>query len=129
MIESEFNFLGYKVSEIRCSIADHFGKTPEQIHQNINIENNFSEKEKRFVEVVLNINIESESKSFSFFIKIKGGFKASETMDEELFKKLSQQNGPAIMFPFARSIVATYTAQANIPPIILPIINFVIDKK
>lgn len=125
MKESEFRFLGYRISEIRFTVGDNFAKVREAIKQNIDIENNFSEKDNRFVEVVLNITVESESKSILFFLKIKGAFKAAETMDEKIFKTLAQQNGPAILFPFARSIITSYTAQANIPPIILPTINFV----
>ncbi len=129
MKESEFKFLGYRISEIRCLIDDNFGKIDESLKHDIKIENNFSKKDPKFVEVVLNITVNSESEKLFFFIKIKGGFQASDEMDDSLFKKLSQQNAPAILFPFARSIITSYTAQANIPPIILPSVNFVFSEK
>lgn len=129
MNESEFKFLGYRISRIECTIKDEFGKEPEKISQSINIENNFSTDNKRFVEVVLNINVKSESDNLFFFLKIKGGFQASEEMPDELFKTLSKYNGPAILFPFARSIITSYTAQANIPPVILPTVNFTVQDK
>ncbi len=124
MNESEFKFLGYRISKIDCIIQDDFGKEPEKISQTINIENNFPPDNKRFVQVVLNITVKSESDRLFFFIKIKGGFQAAEEMSDDLFKALSKHNGPAILFPFARSIITSYTAQANIPPVILPTVNF-----
>ncbi len=129
MNESEFKFLGYRISKIDSAIDDDFGKEPEKISQTVSIENNFSSEHKRFVEVVLNITVKAESARLFFFIKIKGGFQASDEMSDELFHTLSKQNGPAILFPFARSIITSYTAQANIPPIILPTINFTNQEK
>jgi preprotein translocase subunit SecB len=125
MKESDFRFLGYRISKIDCMIQDGFGKEPEKISQTIDIENNFSTENHRLVEVVLNINVKSESGNLIFFLKIKGGFQASNEMTDDLFKILSKQNAPAILFPFARSIITSYTAQANIPPVILPTVNFV----
>jgi len=126
MNESDFKFLGYRISKIDCMIQDGFGKEPEKISQTIDIENNFSTENHRLVEVVLNINVKSESGNLTFFLIIKGGFQASNEMTDDLFKILSKQNAPAILFPFARSIITSYTAQANIPPVILPTVNFAI---
>lgn len=128
MQESEFRFLGYIISFIECNIQDDFGKQPEKISQSINIENNFTTENNKFVEVVLNIDVKSEANNFSFKLKIKGGFQASDEMPDELFKNLSKQNAPAILYPFARSIITSYTAQANIQPIILPTVNFTDNK-
>lgn len=124
MQESDFQFLGYRISTIDCNIQDTFGVQPEKFQQSIDIGNNFFEKDKRRVEVILKINVNSESKLFSFGITIKGMFKANEDMTDELFQKLSKENGPAILYPFARGIIASYTAQANILPIVLPLMNF-----
>lgn len=128
MNESSFKFLGYRISQINCRIDDNFGKIQEKINQNINVENNYNQENKKFVEVVLNITVKSDTNNLEFFIKIKGGFLATDNINDEDFQKLAQQNGPAILYPFARSIITSYTAQANIPPIILPTINFFINK-
>ena len=121
---SKFKFLGYKVTKIECQIEDDFALNPEKINQEINVENNFNNENKKFVEVVLNITVRSESNKFKFFLRLKGGFLAEDDVSEETLKILAEQNAPAILFPFARAIVSTYTAQANIIPIILPLVNF-----
>ncbi len=49
-------------------------------------------------------------------------------MPDELFETLYKQNAPAILYPFARAIVTSYTSQMNIPAIILPTLNFSIEN-
>ncbi|MBD3338861.1 MAG: hypothetical protein GF353_07125 [Candidatus Lokiarchaeota archaeon] len=124
MKESDFQFLGYRVSNISLNIKNEYNPRIRNFSQNVDIHLNFSQENKRFVEVALNISIENESKDFSFFISIKGGFQAHENMTDDLFQTMSKQNAPAILYPFARAIITNYTVQANIPPIILPAINF-----
>lgn len=121
--ESDFRFLGYRVTEFNLKIGDKFGEKPEQIRNNIEIQQRFSTENKRLLEIVLNIRTESDSKELSLFFSIRGGFKASDDMSDKTFNKLAMQNAPAILFPFARSIIASCTAQANIAPIFLPIVN------
>jgi preprotein translocase subunit SecB len=122
--ESKFQFLGYRVSEIHCEIQDSFDPQESKLSQSIEIQQSYDKDRDRFVEIMMDVSLESKDKSFKFFIRTKGGFIGNEGMPQELFEKFSSQNAPAIMYPFIRAIIATYTAQANIPPIILPAINF-----
>lgn len=124
MKESDFKFINYKITRIEFNIEDDFSNEQKEFIQEINIENNFSNENARFVEVVLNISLKTDNDSFYFFLQIKGAFLAADNMNEDLFKKISEQNGPAILYPFARSIITNYTALANISPIILPTMNF-----
>ncbi|QTA84497.1 protein-export chaperone SecB [Desulfonema magnum] len=120
--ESPFRFVGYRISKIHCEIEDGFDPKNLKLSQSVEVQQNYDEDKKRFVEVIMDVSLEAES--FKFFIRMKGGFLGTEDMSQELFEKLATQNSPAIMYPFARSIITSYTAQANIPPIILPAINF-----
>ncbi len=129
MKESGFKLLGYRIQKIDFDISDHYGKEPENLSQEINIENNFSKEKPRTVEVVLNITVKAQTGSLNIFVKLKGIFEAQDSMSEETFQILAKQNGPAILFPFARAIITSYTAQANIPPVIMPTVNFTIKKE
>lgn len=124
MTESDFKFLGYKISRIDFELKDTFGKVQEIIKPGIEVIQNYNPEDPRFVEVVLQIKVKFESDSAYFNITIKGGFQASKEMSDELFTTMANQNAPAILYPFARAIMASYTAQASIPPILLPTVNF-----
>ena len=123
MQESQFNFLGYRISKFSCEISDNFGREKESFSQTIEVKDNFDKKDNRFVEVIMSLDVKTKSKTFLFSLEIKGAFKASKKMTDELFVKLSKYNAPAILFPFARALIASCTAQANIPAVVLPIIN------
>jgi len=123
MKESEFKFLGYRISQVHNKIADNFGEEKEVFSHSINIENKFDKKNNRFVEVILNIDVKTKSKCFEFSVQIKGAFQASKEMPDNTFKNLAKYNAPAILLPFARALIASCTAQSNIPAVILPTIN------
>lgn len=124
MEESKFRFLGYRISKIECIIEDNFDIKKNIFDQSIQVQIKYDKDDDCFVEVVLNIDVKSSDKAFSFFMIIKGGFKREKDMPTELFYVMARQNAPAILFPFARAIITSYTAQANIPPVILPLVNF-----
>ncbi len=125
MQESKFVFLGYRVFKIECLIDDAFGATPEEMRQNVKVVNKLDKKDHRLAEVILQISVESKSGSFKFNLEMKGGFRGNDSMTDGVFKKLCSVNAPAILYPYARSIVASYTALANIPTITLPVATFV----
>jgi len=123
MKESEFKFLGYRISKIHSEITNNFGEEKEIFSQSINIKDRFDKKNNRFVEVTMNIDVKTKSKCFEFSVQIKGAFQASKEMPDNAFKNLAKCNAPAILLPFARALIASCTAQANIPAVVLPIIN------
>ncbi|MCP4112905.1 MAG: hypothetical protein GY749_46500 [Desulfobacteraceae bacterium] len=124
MNKSDFQFLGYHISKINCEIKDSYDPEKIRISQTIEVRQNYFQEEKRFVEVVMDVKLKSEDESFYFFISMKGRFRGGDDMPQEIFERFSGRNAPAIMYPFVRSIITSYTAQANIPPVILPTVNF-----
>jgi preprotein translocase subunit SecB len=124
MAESTFQFIGYRISKIQCEINDNFNPKDLKISQSIDIQQNYDKEKSQFVEVIMNVSLNDEEGLFNFLITMKGGFLGSEDIPKDIFEKFSTINAPAIMYPYIRSIITNYTAQANIPPIILPTVNF-----
>ncbi len=129
MIKSTFHFLNYRVSKIGVNIDDDFGKNPEELIPTINTSFGISEDNPRLAEILLDIKIASDSKLFKFNVKVKGIFEANEEMTGELFTKMCKINAPAILLPYARSIITNFTALCNIKPIILPLFNLTKNKE
>lgn len=75
--------------------------------------------------VMLIVNIfedsEKNNKPFEMKIVISGIFEISEM--NETNKKIIEQNTLSILFPYARAIISTYTANSGVPTLILPPIN------
>lgn len=56
---------------------------------------------------------------FEMSVNVVGFFTISGEDDIEKFKP----NAVAVLFPYVRSIISTYTAAANVNPLILPTVN------
>ncbi len=79
-------------------------------------------EEKNKMKVNLQVVIFKKTKNppFTMKVDIAGYFGTMENIDIE---KKYKANAIAILYPYLRAIVSTYTASANISPIILPAIN------
>lgn len=127
-ITSKVAFLGYRVEKISFEMNDQFeGGDKEisldfEIHANVNV---IAEEKTVVVTLETTVFNEHMDDSYPFFmaIKISGGFKTEDDITPEKLSELGEINGTATLFPFLRSIVAGVCAQANVSPVILPLLN------
>lgn len=119
--ESVLKFKKYIVDEIFFKRNDEYELKEEGVPISLKIEPKIDIKEKD-MNICLNIKICENSKinnmPFEMNIKLTGFFSVDEN-NPEIFKR----NAIAILYPYVRAIVSTYTANANITPVILPTIN------
>ncbi len=68
---------------------------------------------------------------FELYVAITGHFILNEADNEplntDLKESILRKNTAAILFPFLRAIVASITVNANIPSLVLPVLNFAED--
>jgi preprotein translocase subunit SecB len=66
---------------------------------------------------------------FELKVSMVGHFTYQEQEGEDTVVKdhILQENTVSILFPFLRSIVAALTSNANIPTLMLPVMNFTKD--
>ena len=71
--------------------------------------------------VDLDVRIFEDNEKYPFYMKVvlRGFFTIENNEDNINF----EPNAIAILYPYIRSIVSTYTANANIMPLTLPVIN------
>lgn len=127
-IKSNIAFLGYKVDEIKYLANPQFQNNGEEItvdfHVSVGV--NVIPDEKTVIvslEAILFRDHITNNYPFSLFIKISGGFLAEEQLSADKLKELGEINGTATLFPFLRSIVAGVCSQANVNPVMLPLVN------
>ncbi|MCM1058221.1 MAG: protein-export chaperone SecB [Firmicutes bacterium] len=84
--------------------------------------------------VVLGINIfepkEEKVYPFRMSVEIEGYFKSNFEAEEQGIEQY-EKNAVAILFPYVRAHVSTFTANANVTPLILPTVNVnkLLDRK
>lgn len=80
--------------------------------------------------VVLNLiffkNNNFEDVPFNLEIEIEGIFKWDIKLEEmpEQLEVLLQENAPAILYSYLRPMITTMTIDANLPPLVIPLMNF-----
>lgn len=126
LVDSCLQFLGYEVKSISFELSDAFGKIKEfRILPEFSV--SLSEPENEIYKVQLSVSIKSSEEKpqpFDLNVTMIGRFSIQMNNENEVLKQtLLRDNTVAIMFPFVRSIVASLTVAANIPPLLLPVIN------
>lgn len=130
---SVLQFHNYQVEELM------FRKTPVSAEQhefelNPHLEHKMVEAGDDRYEIHLSIEIAStEEKPMPFELKVSlVGYFTFCDENNEIPKRaknaILRENTVSILFPFLRSTVASVTTSANIPTLVLPIMNFTSDN-
>ena len=126
-IKSVLNFINYKVNEVRFKENNGFNENEEDIEINFDVNAKYKKVDNNSLLVTLILEVFKDSEEnnypFSMYVELTGFFKIGEDIDPEIKDFIEKKNTVAILFPYARAIVSTYTASANIAPLILPPIN------
>ena len=116
--KSKLIFNKYIVKKVLFEYNENFKEKPIDIEFKIN-KNTSYDKEKMMVDLETEIFEKNDKYPFHMVVVVRGIF-SIENNDEGIN---FEPNAIAILYPYIRAIVSTYTSQANIMPLILPIIN------
>ena len=125
MHESILKFLNYTVDVLRYE--HHDCNVPEgKIEIKQSITKCIQMHEDGFFDAMLSFKtIQQEGISYPFDIEVQvtGHFQIQSDNTCDSSDAIINQNSYAILFPYLRAIITNLTGTANIPPIILPIMN------
>jgi preprotein translocase subunit SecB len=71
----------------------------------------------------LSCQIEDKSKSFKIICSMVGMFSTVGGSENMSLEQFAQVSAPALVFPFLRETIASITAKAGMPPLLLPPMN------
>ena len=125
-INSTLKFKNYIVDTIEYKVnLDYNGEEREidfDIESSCNLTNN-----EFILELDLKIYTDAKKNNYPFSMRVKvvGLFEVTAEKDEIIKKEFSERNSIAILFPYVRALVTTFTSNANVSPLILPPINVI----
>lgn len=127
--QSALRFVQYIVNTVEFHTNEEFDEeTSVGIDFSVKREIKFLDDKDNIMLVTLLINIfdspQENNYPFSMFVSLTGIFEIDDVSSEQK-NNLAQVNAVAILFPYVRSLVSTYTANANVSPLILPAINVI----
>ncbi|HEX3038162.1 MAG TPA: protein-export chaperone SecB [Oscillospiraceae bacterium] len=125
MAQSALKFNGYEVQNIYFEKNDaFFTKDNNEVELSPSFQRKIFKNDKNdyIVELGFEIKPDLEGNLVPFTLKVNiAGCFTFDDDDDTLVK----ENAVAILFPYLRALISTITANANIPPLILPTINIV----
>jgi preprotein translocase subunit SecB len=119
--QSVLRFIRYEVNEIYFKNNANFKLNKDGTPIDLKIIPTVDIEDKNMnitLQIVIFEGAEQTNKPFEMKVNITGYFMAEGCNPETL-----KANAIAILYPYVRAIVSTYTANANITPLILPTIN------
>lgn len=132
-IKSNLRFVNYIVDYVEFSYNAGSNKE-EEFEVDFNVDTDFDiieDNKKMIVYLTVEIFKDAIKKGYPFNFKLRlAGF--FEMIDAEGKIDSFKNNAIAILYPYVRSLVTSYTANANVVPLILPTINinkFIENKK
>lgn len=126
-IKSSMHFLDYVVNYIEFRRNADFEDSTPNIDFNINRQVDYLDDDDDnamfvTIEVTLFDNPKENNYPFSMKLSVTGVFEL-ENIALDKRESFAEVNSVAILFPYIRSLITTYTSNSNVPPLILPPIN------
>ena len=134
MKESNFQLVGKpQITKIKLDVNKDYIFEKEvtlEIDNNILVQKSADEQEKESI-VVLKVRVFTSKElsvvPFKLDIEIQGCFAWDGVLDNDTaqLESMLRQNAPAVLFSYLRPIVTLMTVEANMPPLVLPLMNFI----
>lgn len=125
-VKSNLIFRDYVVNYINFNLNRNFVEEPIDIQFNLTKTVEYDTEDNNIAYVTVNALVfedaEVNNYPFTLDVSIEGKFEVHATSEEQKWD-FTNRNAVAILFPYVRSLISTYTANANVPPLILPPIN------
>lgn len=120
--KSVFQLLNQRMVDVKFLLNEDGTKQEKKLEIEVEVKAAPSEK-KALVELTVHINKDMEDQLFNLSIKNQGVF-SWEILSEEEVKPYLEENAPAILLSYIRSIVTNLTLAAGLTPVVLPLLNF-----
>lgn len=120
-VKSRLSFINYEVEKVILEKNQMFKSEGKPISISFDIEHNTKIHDNSMrIELIVTIFEKANENNLPFYMQvILDGYFEIEGDNIEVF----EMNGIALLFPYIRAIVSTYTANANMPTLVLPPIN------
>lgn len=132
MKESSFQLIGKpKIIKVFYETNKNFIFDKEvslKISNNVKIAKSLDQKKRESI-VILSFGIFSDEDlsdvPFKMNMEIEGCFIWNEKLDNDSrLDDLLRQNAPAVLYSYLRPIITLITIEANMPPLVIPLMNF-----
>ena len=124
--QNAIRLVDFLVTSVVMDVENPFAVVKEQsMDVNVGVSIGFNDDDPAHYTINFEVSVSAGNYNIRISVKSVALFEASSPIDEEFRQSaFVQTNSPAIAFPFLRSFINTLTANAGIPPVVLPAFNF-----
>lgn len=125
-MKSVLQFMDYVVDYVEFKSNPKFHQNNVKINFSLDKNTRYSDDGLMLVSIHADVFKDPEENNYPFSIKLMltGIFKFDESQERTDKEYLAfEKNAIAILFPYLRSLITTYTANSNMPTLVLPPIN------
>lgn len=124
--KSKLSFKDYVVKTIEFNNNIKYDNEKNMMDFDFDSRVEFSEENKFVLYLSVDVFKDAEENNYPFEFKAELiGFFELDGVEEEKKQVYAEQNAVAILFPYLRALITTYTGLANVQPLVLPPINVV----
>ncbi len=121
LLKSKLSFIGVDILETTFQVSQPFAF---EDNVNLDVQVAFKDNIDKSFQLLMSITLKVDG-YFRLFVSGLGNFSvevADETATPEMIQKYIDVNAPAIMFPYMRSFISTFTANCgqSIPTLVIP---------
>lgn len=121
LVKAKLSFIGVDILETTFHVSQPFSF---EENVNLDVQVAFKEHINNFFQLSMSITLKVEG-YFHLFVRGLGNFSiemADEDLNSDTIKSYIDVNAPAIMFPYMRSFISTFTANCgqSIPTLVIP---------
>lgn len=122
-MQNSVKFEGYMIQKLNLEKVE---KIPKEKQKNINISCNFFKNKEKSKEnsYKVSMNIEIYTNLSKIELVLDGFFMIPKEFEEENKKYFLEVSAPAIIYPYARTLISNITAFDADETVLLPVINF-----
>lgn len=125
-MKSKLKFIDYVVNNIEFRNNYNYDAKKTKLDFDINSAVDFTDDSHFSLGLQVELFRDAQENNFPFNFKVEviGQFEIEASSQEERMR-YAEQNAVAILFPYVRALISTFTAASNVQPVILPPINVV----
>ena len=124
-MEDKINFVDYRLLSVHFELNRNFEPGPDiQVNTTLTMNHDYLE-DKNSLRLFMKVEISGEASPLNVFVEMGSLFQFDKKPAALELSKIAEINCAAIVFPFAREVVADLTRRAGLLPFLIPPINFI----
>jgi preprotein translocase subunit SecB len=118
-------FQDCRLLSVQFDLNRNFEPGPDiQVNTSLSLTHDYID-DQNSLRLFMKVDVSGESAPINISVEMGSLFKLEKKPEADKIGKVAEINCAAIVFPFAREVIADLTRRSGLPPFLLPPVNFI----